>query len=368
MGDRQLYIGLMSGTSLDGIDIALLAAGDDDQFELLDTLEYSLPPKLREVVHGLCLPGSDEISKLGKADRELAMCYADACQMLLKNNALSADQISAIGCHGQTIRHSPNTEIAFTLQIGDPNTVAMLTQITTVADFRRRDIAAGGQGAPLAPLFHEAFFASKIHNRAIINIGGIANISVLNTKNDLLGYDSGPGNVLMDEWINKHEGKPYDHQGKWASTGTVDQDLLSRLMEEPFFTAPHPKSTGRELFNLRWLEQHLKGDEEPADVQATLLELTAQSIATEIKNAQEPIQTVYLCGGGTYNTQLALRLETLMYPAVLATTKVLGIEPEWVEAAGFAWLAKQTLEAKAVKTRTVTGAKENQVLGAIFHA
>lgn len=367
MGTRQLFIGLMSGTSLDGIDAVLLSA-DDNQFELIDTLEYSLPPILRKAIHDLCLPGSDEISRLGKADRELAMCYADACTTLLKNNALTADQITAIGCHGQTVRHSPNTETAFTLQIGDPNTLAMLTRITTVADFRRRDIAAGGQGAPLAPLFHEAFFASDKHNRAIINIGGIANISILSTKNDLLGYDSGPGNVLMDEWINEQEGKPYDHQGQWASTGTIDQALLNRLMAEPFFTSPHPKSTGRELFNLSWLQQHLNGGENPADVQATLLELTAQSIATEIKNANAPIQAAYLCGGGTYNTQLALRIETLIHPTVLATTKVLGIEPEWVEAAGFAWLAKQTLEAKPAKTKTVTGAKEDQILGAIFHA
>ena len=367
MGARQLFIGLMSGTSLDGIDAALLAA-ENDQFELVDTLEYALPPALRKAIHGLCLPGNDEISKLGKADRELAMCYADACQTLLKNNALAADQITAIGCHGQTIRHSPDTEIAFTLQIGDPNTLAMLTGITTVADFRRRDIAAGGQGAPLAPLFHEAFFASDKHSRAIINIGGIANISVLNTEGDLLGYDSGPGNVLMDEWIDRHEGKPYDHQGQWASAGTIDQGLLSHLLSEPFFAAPHPKSTGRELFNLGWLEQHLRGNENPTDVQATLLELTAQSIAAEIKRAKEPIHTAYLCGGGIYNTQLALRLEALIHPTILATTKVLGIEPEWVEAAGFAWLAKQTLECKAVKTKTVTGAEENQVLGAIFHA
>jgi len=368
MGNRQFFIGLMSGTSLDGIDAVLLTTNDNGQFELVDALEYAIPPELHKTVRALCLPGDNEIFRLGKADRELAMCYAEACQRLLKNNALTANQITAIGCHGQTIRHSPNTEIAFTLQIGDPNTLAMLTRITTVADFRRRDIAAGGQGAPLAPLFHEAFFASSKHNRAVINIGGIANISILSTNCDLLGYDSGPGNVLMDEWINKHKHKPYDYQGQWASTGAIDRALLSRLMKEPFLTSPYPKSTGRELFNLSWLEQHLHGNENPANVQATLLELTAQSIATEIKNTKDPIQAVYLCGGGAYNTQLTLRLEALIHPTILATTKVLGIEPEWVEAVGFAWLAKQTLDAKAVKTKNVTGAQKNQVLGAIFHA
>jgi anhydro-N-acetylmuramic acid kinase len=364
MTDHQLFIGLMSGTSLDGIDAALVAVSDNHQCQLLDALELPFPDDLRQQLISLCHSGDDEIERLGKADRQLAKCYAQACQKLLEKNQLSSQEITAIGCHGQTIRHRPNQSENFSLQIGDPNTLAQLTGINTVADFRRRDIAAGGQGAPLAPAFHQALLTSQ-HHCAVINIGGMANISVLG-DNNAIGYDTGPGNVLLNGWVEKHLNKPYDDQGRWAASGQLNKALLEQLLSFEYFSKPAPKSTGRESFNLDWLNSFLSGSEKPEDVQATLLELTAQTIANEANHAK--VNSVYLCGGGAYNTQLVLRLEALLHPTVVASTTALGIAPEWVEAVCFAWLAKQTLDGVAIKTASVTGATSNQILGGIYQA
>jgi anhydro-N-acetylmuramic acid kinase len=340
---------------------------------LLAAEAVGITPDLRRELLSLCQPGANEIERLGHADRLLGIEFAHATHVLLKQAGVRADQITAIGSHGQTIRHRPQATAgapAFTLQIGDANTIAQLTRITTVADFRRRDIAAGGQGAPLVPAFHRAVFAKNAHNRVIVNIGGMANITALPVDDTTLGFDTGPGNVLLDAWINRHQQQNYDRDGQWASSGSVDTTLLANLLRDPFFAAPPPKSTGRELFNLTWLDAHLAGCAAiaAADVQATLAELTARSIADAIVALPFIANEVFVCGGGAYNGDLMLRLERLLHPRLLGHTGQLGIAPEWVEAAAFAWLARETLAGRPGNEPAVTGASERCVLGAIYPA
>jgi anhydro-N-acetylmuramic acid kinase len=369
MGETaQLYIGLMSGTSMDGIDAALVRF-ENQHCQLINSIEQEIPEDLRLELMALSQAGDNEIDRLGRADRELAQHFSKACKRLLDNSDTRPDQVLAIGSHGQTIRHRPNNDPAFTLQIGDPNTIAQLTGITTVADFRRRDIAAGGQGAPLAPAFHQAVFSSSQHSRAIINIGGMANMSFLNCNGNISGFDTGPGNVLMDSWIQQCRHEKYDGDGKWAASGTVITTLLEQLLGHEYFSKPAPKSTGREEFNLQWLNEIIgSGSFKAEDVQASLLELTAQTIIHEIKQLPEPVNEIYVCGGGAYNSHLMQRLETLAHPRLLANTSLLGIPPEWVEASAFAWLAKQTLEKIHTKVRAITGAREDVILGGIYPA
>ena len=360
------YIGLMSGTSIDSIDAAIVSF-EDDRPTLLATLEYPITANLREQLIELCQPGDNEIERLGQADHLLGLAFADASQKILAKAGLTAKDITAIGSHGQTIRHRANSATPFTLQIGDPNIIAYKTGITTVSDFRRKDIASGGQGAPLAPAFHKAVFSSSTVNRAIINIGGIANITLLSANGECFGYDTGPGNGLMDAWIEKHLNKKYDENGEWGNSGNVIPELLSSLLEHDFLSLPHPKSTGREEFNLFWLESLTENKAFKAeDVQATLLNFTAHTITNEIKKLKEKPNEVYICGGGAYNKALMLQLEQLLHPTIIASTQQLGINPEWIEAAAFAWLAKQTLEKKPGNLSAVTGAREDVVLGAIY--
>jgi anhydro-N-acetylmuramic acid kinase len=369
MGEAAtLFIGLMSGTSMDGIDAALVSF-ENQQCQLINSIEQEIPENLRLELMALSQVGDNEIDRLGGADRELAQHFATACKRLLENSHIHPSQIIAIGSHGQTIRHRPNNDPAFTLQIGDPNTIAQLTGITTVADFRRRDIAAGGQGAPLAPAFHQAIFSSTHHNRAIINIGGMANVSFLSCNGNISGFDTGPGNVLMDSWIQQCRHEKYDSDGVWAASGTVITPLLEQLLRHEYFSKPSPKSTGREEFNLHWLNQNIGSSSfKTEDVQATLLEFTAQTITHEIEKLPEPVNEIYICGGGAYNTHLMQRLETLAHPRLLANTSLLGIPPEWVEASAFAWLAKQTLEKRHIRVRPITGAREDVILGGIYPA
>jgi anhydro-N-acetylmuramic acid kinase len=358
----------MSGTSLDSIDAALVSF-DKNHCTIIDTLEYNISNELRIELMGLCLPSDNEIERLGEADRQLGKAFADAATTLLHNNQIKPQAITAIGSHGQTIRHRPQANSPFTLQIGDPNTIAFNTGITTVADFRRKDIAAGGQGAPLAPAFHRATFGSKQYNRAIINIGGMANITYLNTDGQHLGFDTGPGNILLDSWIQKTQQKKYDTKGQWASSGKVINPLLDSFLSDPYFAKPIPKSTGREDFNLDFIEKKINNNNYAAqDIQATLLELTTQTIIQALSQLPEPVDEIYICGGGAYNTQLMQRLETLAQPARVASTQLLGIAPEWVEAAAFAWLAKQTLERKSGNLIDVTGAERETILGGIYLA
>jgi anhydro-N-acetylmuramic acid kinase len=368
LSNGDLFIGLMSGTSLDSIDAALVNL-KDNHFQLIDSLNHNIPAVLRQQLIALCEPGDNEIDRLGTADRELAKEFAKATNLLLLKAKKNKSDITAIGSHGQTIRHRPNIKNSFTLQIGDPNTLAFETGITTIADFRRKDIAAGGQGAPLAPAFHQAAFGSAQQNRAIINIGGMANITYLEKNGSNLGFDTGPGNILMDGWIQKHLQKNYDHDGQWAASGSVDQPLLTQLLNHPYLKKAKPKSTGREDFNQQWLGETIKDKTlSTENIQATLLEFTAQTIYSEIHNLPSYASEIYICGGGAYNKRLMQRLEILTRPRTIANTAMLGIPAEWVEAAAFAWLAKQTLERKTGNLCSVTGATTEQVLGAIYYS
>lgn len=368
----ELYIGLMSGTSIDAIDSAIVKC-NNGKTTLVATREHSIPGKTRDRIARISASGEDEIEHLGRLDRELGNLFGEAALALLQQAKVDAQDIAAIGSHGQTIRHRPpsgltHSEQSFTLQIGDPNTIAEQTGITTVADFRRRDIAAGGEGAPLAPGFHAAVFARPDINRAIVNIGGIANASILRGTELLAGYDTGPGNTLLDNWVLKQRGAPYDKNGNWAAEGEVIEPLLQMLLSHPYFKKTGPRSTGKEAFNLDWLNQCLATlpEIETRDVQATLAELTAVSIIKGIANSGIEIKEVYICGGGAHNTDLMRRLYNKLAPVVLDSTMAIGMHPDWVEAAAFAWLAHQTLEQLAGNAPVVTGAAGPRILGGIF--
>ncbi len=369
-----LYVGLMSGTSVDAIDSALVRCDGPDT-ELLATHEHPIPEETRHRIASLSQPGDDEIERMGALDRELGTLFAAATNQLLAISSTAASQVRAIGSHGQTIRHRPPSAPGdgkdyFTLQIGDPNTIAELTGISTVADFRRRDIAVGGEGAPLAPAFHAAAFARSNANRAIVNIGGIANISLLQGQELLGGYDSGPGNTLLDHWIERHRGVHYDRDGAWSAEGQVIEGLLNRLLSHPYFQLRGPRSTGKEAFNLAWLDSMLPGFEhaQAIDVQATLAELTAVTIASAINTTETGVSEVFVCGGGAHNTDLMRRIYHKLDPVSLATTQALGLDPDWVEAVTFAWLAHRTMEGLAGNAPAVTGARDFRILGGIYQA
>lgn len=373
MNESSLYIGLMSGTSADAIDAALVDFSCD-QPTLLAHYSLELKRDVRAIIHQLAHPGDNEIDRMGAMDHQLGELFATAVKELLAQSNFDSTQIAAIGSHGQTIRHRPPklNEYPFSLQIGDPNIIAQRTGITTIADFRRRDMAAGGQGAPLVPAFHAAFFQTSARPRAIVNIGGIANITWLPNRGQPLGFDTGPGNVLLDAWINKYKGESYDKDGAWAGSGQLNATLLERLFKHPFFHQKPPKSTGPEVFNLDWLGKELASlDDElaPEDVQATLLVLTAQSIAAAVQGLEDgPKAEIYLCGGGAYNMALRIALQTLLPDHQLSDTSDLGIAPEWVEATAFAWLAHQTHNRLSGNLPAVTGATEALVLGGIYLA
>lgn len=361
----------MSGTSLDSIDAALVQL-NNGTCNLIESIEHEIPPKLRQQLIDLCQPGANEIDLMGEADRQMGEEFSTAVSLLLDKSGKKANDIVAIGSHGQTIRHRPSNQHPFTLQIGDPNIIVYNTNITTVADFRRRDMAAGGQGAPLAPAFHRAMFSSTSYNRAIINIGGISNITYLGRSGDYVGYDTGPGNTLLDAWINENLQQKYDRNGQWARSGQAISGLLEELLKHPYFSKDSPKSTGREDFNISWLQSILMDptltneNYNPSDVQSTLLELTARSIVHEIDKLPTNIDEVYICGGGAYNTELMQRIQDLADPAPVKNTSHLGIAAEWVEAAAFAWLAKQTINGKTGNLTQATGAKREVILGAIY--
>lgn len=367
--DKSYYIGLMSGTSLDSVDAVLVSF--TPEFSLHATHTHPLPEALREQILQLTRSGPDEIDKLGQLDIQLGRLFGEAALALLKASQIEPSRISAIGSHGQTIRHRP--ELGFSLQIGDPATITELTGISTIADFRRRDLAAGGQGAPLVPAFHEALFRSPTQDRVLINLGGMANITLLPAAAGLpvTGYDTGPGNVLMDAWIQQQRGQCYDAEGHWASSGQVDDRLLTQLLSHTYFQQPPPKSTGRELFDLPWLEQalttlpHTLG---PADIQATLLELTVRSLADAIQHHALYQPELYLCGGGSHNRALHARLQQLLPDARIDTTAAIGLPPDWVEAAAFAWFAMRTQHQQTSSLASVTGARQDRILGAIHLA
>lgn len=367
-----LYVGLMSGTSVDAIDSALVRC-NEGEIELLSTHQHDIPALTREKIAEISHSGADEIERMGVLDRELARLFAAAALELLAAAGKRPEQIRAIGSHGQTIRHRPPSggsceADSFTLQLGDPSTIAEITGVTTVADFRRRDIAAGGEGAPLAPAFHAAALARQGVNRAIVNIGGIANVTLLEGRELRLGFDTGPGNTLLDHWMMRHQGKAYDHDGHWSAGGAVVPGLLEDLLGHPYFGKLGPRSTGKEAFNLEWLDTCLAGRPGIAagDVQATLAELTATTITRGITGSDLDIAEVYVCGGGAHNPDLMRRLQQQLEPVIPETTASIGMDPDWVEAATFAWLAHRTLAGLAGNAPAVTGASGQRVLGGIY--
>lgn len=409
--DEGLYIGMMSGTSLDGMDAVLCQFSNDSSAEedsqapmrLLATHSQDFPPRLREVLLALCQPNGvkeliasdaepnseshSELEWFGWASREYGEFASEVVNTLLTQADIDAESVLAIGCHGQTVRHRP--QMGFSLQLVDANIIAERTGISVVSDFRRRDMAVGGQGAPLVPAFHQALFATPDSTRVLLNLGGIANITVLpvNDKpvneavinnNAVIGYDTGPANLLLDAWAALHTGKDYDAGGAWAQSGQIIEPLLNQLLAHPFFAKPYPKSTGREDFNLAWLQAELQTFEQTtvdtryaaADVQATLTELTAISASSQltqfIKNDKH--SAVYVCGGGALNDYLMSRLRTHLPQCSVETTASLGLEPTWVEAVAFAWLARQTLIGETGNLPAVTGASKNVVLGQVCFA
>lgn len=373
----QHYIGLMSGTSLDGVDGVLMAFHDhNSQASVLGSCSLDFPAELRAELLALNRPGPNELHRSAAAAHQLAELYVQAVQQLLLQSGLPANAIRAIGAHGQTVRHAPpapGNTAPYTLQLNQPALLAELSGITVVADFRSRDIAAGGQGAPLVPAFHKQVFGQADEPVAVVNIGGIANITALPADGRVLGLDTGPGNVLMDMWCHRHTGRNYDANGEWASSGKLHPVLLSNLLSEPYFQAKGIKSTGRDLFNADWLDARLQGFSgiSPADVQSTLAELTAQTIVQAIADAPwngvSP-REVLICGGGARNGHLMSRIAALMPHASVSTTDSRGWPVSQVEAAAFAWLAKQAMEGKPGNEPQVTGARGARILGAIYPA
>jgi len=360
---REIYVGLMSGTSLDGVD-AVLAVLSGGKPKLIAHAHLAFDAALKHELLALNVPGANEIERAALAGNQLARRYAAAVAAVLASSKNTAAEVRAIGCHGQTIRHRP--ERGYTTQIGNAALLAELTGIRVVADFRSRDVAAGGQGAPLAPAFHAAVFADASEDRVVLNLGGIANLTFLPRHGDVIGFDSGPGNCLLDLWAARHLGTPHDAQGGWAAAGRAIPQLLERMLQDPYFSAQPPKSTGRDLFNEDWLKKMLRGGEDPQAVQATLLELTARSLANAIARHCAGARRLIACGGGTNNDALMRRLADLAAPAALETSERHGIAPQLVEAAAFAWLAKQALDGRPGNLPPVTGARAARMLGAIY--
>jgi anhydro-N-acetylmuramic acid kinase len=362
MGD--FYIGLISGTSMDGIDAALVRL-QDSSLEVLQTREHDYPAELRQNLSVAILdPGIRTVDDVGSLHKEVGECFRDAANALLADAGMSRDKIAAVGSHGQTIRHEPNAEHPFSLQIGDPAIIAVGTGITTIADFRSADIALGGQGAPLVPLFHEWLFSQYGEDRVVLNIGGIANVSVLRGgAAGTTGFDTGPGNTLLDAWIRKHKDESFDRDGAWAATGTVNSKLLDRLLGDAYFSAAPPKSTGFEYFNLDWLEATGIDECKPVDVQATLSALSADSISAAIRNHAGNATDVFVCGGGVYNSDLMQRLGSGLPGVNVRTTESVGLDPSWVEAVAFAWLAMRNLQGLPGNLPSVTGASRPAILG-----
>lgn len=362
-----LYIGVMSGTSLDGIDIALIEQNNGTQ--LCGKLFLPMPGELRQQLLDLCSPGDNEIQRSALAEARWATLVAEGIQQLLRQQQLSSSDIRAIGSHGQTIRHEPAQ--GFTVQIGNPALLAELTGIDVIADFRRRDVAAGGQGAPLVPAFHQALFGSQPAKLAVLNVGGFSNITLLEQGSTAVrGFDCGPGNVLMDAWIQKHRNQPYDDNGSWATSGQIHQGLLARMLSAPYFRVQGPKSTGRELFNLDWLNQQLQHFDAIAaeDVQATLLELTAHCCSQALLSTQPDSERLIVCGGGAHNRALLARLGQQLPGVTVASSDDLGAPADWIEAMAFAWLAHCFLERIPANRPSVTGAAGLRVLGALYPA
>ena len=366
----SLYLGLISGTSADGIDAALVCfPADDARPELRFGRTYPWDPALRARLIELGQQSAQlSLDAIAELDVRIGCAFADAALQALADSGTAAADVAAIGSHGQTLRHRPSGEFPYTLQLGDPNTIAERAGICTVADFRRRDVAAGGHGAPLLPALHAALLRSEDEDRAVLNLGGIANLTLLPRAGDVRGFDTGPANGLMDAWCLRHRGEAFDRDGAFAAAGQVDDALLARLLDEPWFALPPPKSTGRDQFHLDWVDAKLHGDESPQDVQATLLALSARSIAASLHATQPATARVIACGGGVHNRALMAALAAALPGCVVESSAAHGIDPDAVEAIGFAWLAHATLHGRPGNLPSVSGAKGPRVLGGIYPA
>ena len=374
-----LYIGLMSGTSLDGVD-GVIADFDAQPPSVLAHASAPLPPELRTELLALNASGPDELHRAALAANALMRIYAQVVGTLLDRSGVAASGVRAIGAHGQTVRHRPQAfdSTGYTIQLCQPALLAELTGIDVVADFRSRDVAAGGLGAPLAPFFHRAWFGRAGQALTLLNVGGISNLTVLRADGTQLGFDCGPGNALMDGWCQQHRGMSYDDRGAWAASGTVSEPLLSHMLADPYFVAPPPKSTGRDLFHLAWLESRLAAHANsspagtapmpPADVQATLAELTARTCANDMRRHAAGAQKLVVCGGGAFNTHLMQRLAALLPGVRVMSSDEAGLPPLQVEAAAFAWLARQAVLREKLQLQSTTGAKGARVLGGIYPA
>ena len=361
----NLYIGLMSGTSMDGIDAALVRIGDA-AIEILHCNAYPYPDALREeLLAAITVPLHEELPNLAALHRRTGECFRDAAISLLQAAGVNAAAVAAIGSHGQTLRHQPNATQPFTLQIGDPGIIAAGSGITTVADFRSADIAAGGQGAPLAPGFHEWLFRTGKAHRAVLNIGGIANLTLLSADQPTIGFDTGPGNTLLDAWIREQRSAPFDKDGAWAKSGKLNTALLQRFLTDPYFAAAPPKSTGFEHFNLPWIVAADIAGIEPADVQATLCALSAQTISDALHRFAPGTTEVLVCGGGIHNPVLMAEIGARLPGIDVVSTATAGLHPDWVEAAAFAWLAMRRLHELPGNLPSVTGARAAVRLGDI---
>lgn len=359
----DLYVGHMSGTSLDGVDAVLADFGVHPPI-LLSTHYLPYPRTLSERLLTLQNKGFDELHQAALIGNEITHLYHQTVEAVLEKAHIVTESVRAVGCHGQTIRHNPHD--GYTLQLCNPALLAELCGICIVADFRSRDMAAGGQGAPLVPAFHDAVFRSPGIHRIILNIGGIANVTDLKPGSITRGFDTGPGNMLLDAWVQRHTGRVYDEDGKWASSGHVIARLLDALLAHPYFCMAPPKSCGREQFNIEWLESKLVGGERVEDVQATLLEFSAKSIAQPIERWYGSPKELVVCGGGTHNNALLKRLSALLPRTRVLKSDILGVGADWVEALAFAWLARQTLRGLPGNLPSVTGASGSRILGAIY--
>lgn len=377
---HDYYIGLMSGTSMDGVDGVVVDLAGGSEGEVCKVIaHHSLPfsTSLKAEMLALNTPGNNELHRASLAANQLVLLYAQVVAGLLYTAELESEDIRAIGAHGQTVRHCPSGSAAdgggYTLQLNNPALLAERTGMDVVADLRSRDVAAGGQGAPLVPAFHKAVFGQTGQNIAVLNIGGIANVSLLHADGSVQGFDTGPGNVLMDAWTMERTGMPYDDHGSWATSGRVSKPLLNMALRDTYFSKIIPKSTGRDLFHLAWLQDRLAADTSftsvgPADVQATLAELTAQSIALAMREYGADFESLYVCGGGALNDDLMQRLRVAMPHIDIEVTDELGIPVMQVEAAAFAWLAKQCVHRKSLDIQKITGAHGSRVLGCVYPA
>lgn len=370
----DLYIGLMSGTSLDGVDGVVYDLTSASP-QIIAHASEAMPQPLREDLFALNTAAGNELHRAALAANALVHVYAKVVKQLISNANLKSSQIKAIGAHGQTVRHRPAEfdGTGYTIQLNNPALLAELTGIDVVADFRSRDVAAGGQGAPLVPAYHQAIFAVQAVNVVVLNIGGISNLSVLGAyekDEPLLGFDCGPGNALLDQWCYAHTEQPFDADGAWAASGQVNMQLLNQLLSEPFITTLPPKSTGRDLFNPSWLDKQLVGFESllPKDIQATLTEFTAQACASNVNQFAKQCQTLIVCGGGALNGQLMRRLQAALPGLKVCRSDTFGLPPLQVEAAAFAWLASKMIRRETASFKNVTGAQGPRILGALYPA